>query len=175
LNQEAEEKEKNVMKRISTASLVVSTLVALLLLVSTGKKSAALLPVVHAQDETSGCSLASLNGRYALSRQGTIVAQIPGFPAPPAPFGEVAIATFDGAGAFSGRATVNIGGLVLNPVNFTATYTVNPDCTGTATVNTGLGLTLHNAIVVIGGGKRFIGTETDLFEVVQTSGQRLGE
>lgn len=163
------------MKRTLTVLLVVATLAALLVLAPTGKESVPFLPVVHAQDENSGCSLASLNGRYALARQGTVVAQLPGFPPPPAPFGEVAIATFNGTGSFSGSATVNIGGVVLNPVAFTGNYTVNSDCTGTATVNTSLGLTLHNAIVVIGGGNRVMGTETDPFEVVQTSGQRLGD
>ena len=101
-------------------------------------------------------------------------AQLPGFPAPPAPLGEAAIASLNGAGSLSATPTVNIGGLVLRlPV--TGTYTVNPDCTGTVTINTGLGLILHNAIVVIDGGKRFIGTETDPFEVVQTRGEKLAD
>ncbi len=161
------------MKRTMTVLLVVVTLVGLLVLAPMGKKSAPLLPVVHAQDANSGCSLASLKGRYAIEGQGTVVAQLPGFPAPPAPQGEVAIATLDGAGSFSGSATLNIGGLVLNSIAFTGNYTVNSDCTGTATVNTALGLTLHNAVVVIGGGQRFIETETDPFQVVQRTGQRL--
>jgi hypothetical protein len=168
-------KEKKVMKRISTVSLIVAILAALLVLAPTGKKSSTSLPVVHAQDGNSGCSLASLKGRYAIDGQGTVVAQLPGFPAPPAPQGEVAIVTVDGAGSFSGSATLNIGGLVLNSVAFTGNYTVNSDCTGTTTVNTALGLTLHNAIVVIAGGQRFIETETDPFQVIQRRGQRLGD
>ena len=163
------------MKRTLTAVLVLAALAALVVLGPTGRNSTPFVPVVHAQDANSGCSLASLNGRYGLEREGTVVAQLPGFPAPPAPLGEVAIATFNGAGSFSGSATLNIGGLVLHSVAFTGNYTVNTDCTGTATVNTALGLTLHNAIVVIGGGQRFIGTETDPFEVVQARGQRLGD
>src|SRR5260370_35549965 len=107
--------------------------------------------------------------------QGAVVAHCPGFPAPPAQQGGVAIANVNGAGSFSGSATLNIGGLVLNSVPFTGTYTVNSDCTGTTTVNTSLGLTLHNAIVVIGGGQRFIETETDPFQVIQHRGQRLGD
>lgn len=163
------------MKRTLMASLAAGTLVSVVLLAPVSKKTASFVPVVHAQDENSGCSLASLNGRYAIAGQGTVVAQLPGFPPPPAPQGEVAIVTLNGAGSFFGSATLNIGGLVLNSVAFTGSYTVNRDCTGTATVNTSLGLTLHNAIVVIGGGQRFIETETDPFQVIQRTGQRLGD
>lgn len=163
------------MKRTLTVLLVVATLAALLVLAPTAKKSIPVLPTVHAQDENSGCSLASLNGRYAIEGQGTVVAQLPGFPPPPAAQGEVAIVTVNGAGSFSGSATLNVGGLVLNSVPFTGNYTVNSDCTGTTTINTSLGLTLHNAIVVIGGGQRFVETETDPFQVIQRRGQRLGE
>ena len=122
-----------------------------------------------------GCSLASLNGPYGLHGEGTV---LPGGPIPlsaPAPFAEVIIATFDGAGSFSGSAAVNLGGAVLNPVTFMGTYTVNSDCTGNLTVNLSLGFPLHNAIVVIGGGRRLIATDTDTFEVVQRRGERLGQ
>ncbi len=149
------------MKRNKT--LLLSTFLASMIL--------GMAPSVVLADELP-CSLASLNGHYAIDRQGTVVAQLPGFPAPPAPLGEAALADLNGNGSFSATATVNIGGLILRlPV--TGTYTVNPDCTGTVTVNTGLGLILHNAIVVIDGGKRFIGTETDTFEIVQTRGEKL--
>ncbi len=121
-----------------------------------------------------GCSLASLNGPYAVARQGTVVVQLPNLPAPPAPFAEVAIAHFDGAGTFFGSASVNIGGVALN-VPFTGTYTVNSDCTGNNTVNTNLGITLHQAFVVIGGGQRFIETETDPLAVVEGRVEKLGD
>ncbi len=149
------------MKRNTT--LFLSTFLASVIL--------GMAPSVVLADELP-CSLASLNGHYAIERQGTVVAQLPGFPAPPAPLGEAALADLDGNGNLSAIATVNIGGLVLR-VPVTGTYTVKPDCTGTATINTGLGLILHNAIVLIDGGKRFIGTETDTFQVVQTRGEKL--
>jgi len=121
-----------------------------------------------------GCSLASLNGPYATEGQGTIVGALPGFPPPPFPFGEVILDHFNGAGIFFGTASVNAGGVAL-VVPVTGTYTVNSDCTGTITVNTSLGLTLHNSIVVIGGGQRFIATETDPFAVIQRTGVKLGD
>lgn len=128
-------------------------------------------PIVRADD---GCSLASLNGPYATQGQGTVVGTLPGFPPPPFPFGEVVIDHFNGAGSFFGDAEVNAGGVVLD-VPVTGSYTVKSDCTGTVTVNTSLGLTLHNGMVVIGGGQRFILTETDSFAVIQRKGERLGE
>lgn len=121
-----------------------------------------------------GCSDASLIGAYAVQGHGTIVAQLPGLPAPPFPFGEASLAHFNGAGTFFGNATVNFGGVVLG-VPFTGTYTVNSDCTGNLTVNTNLGLAVHEAFVVIGGGQRLISTETDPFAVVQRTAERLGD
>lgn len=121
-----------------------------------------------------GCSLASLNGTYAVEGQGTVIGQLPGFPAPPFPFGEVSVAHLNGAGSFSGNTTANLGGLVAT-ISFTGTYTVNSDCTGTVTVNTSSGLTTHDAIVVVGGGRQIIATDTDPFEVVQRKAERLGE
>ncbi len=122
----------------------------------------------------ASCSLASLHGAYAVAGQGTLVTSLPGIPAP-APWAESSIASFDGAGGFSGKGTVNLGGVVLN-VTFTGTYTVNSDCTGDVTINTNLELTVHHAIVVIGGGRRFIETESDPnFAVVQYRVEKLEE
>jgi hypothetical protein len=97
---------------------------------------------------------------------------IPGFPAPPFPFGEAGIATFDGAGKLFGKTTVNAGGSLLTPT-FTGTYTVNSDCTGSVTVQSNAGFTIQEAIVVIGGGKRYVGTETDPTAVIVRTVERL--
>lgn len=122
----------------------------------------------------SGCSVASLNGAYAVEGQGTIVAQLPGFPPPPFPFGQAALAHFNGDGTGSASVTANFGGgVVLNAFPVTFTYAVNSDCTGNLIANTSLGLTVHEAFVVIGGGQQFITTETDPFAVVQRRGERL--
>jgi hypothetical protein len=79
-----------------------------------------------------------LKGAYPIEGQGTILMQLPGLPAPPAPFDEVGIDMFNRDGTFTGAVTVNIGGVVF-PVTVTATYTVNNDCSGTATINTSIG------------------------------------
>ena len=149
-------------------SFISALLVASILARSpiTGPKTA----VVHAD---GGCSAASLQGTYAVHGQGTFLAPVPGFPAPPFPFGEAGIATFDGAGKFFGKTTINAGGLLLTPT-FTGTYTVNTDCTGNVTVQSNLG-SLQEAIVVIGGGKRYVGTETDQAAVIVRTVEKLRE
>ena len=124
--------------------------------------------VVHAD---GGCSAASLQGAYAVHGQGTFLAPVPGFPAPPFPFGEAGIVTFDGAGRLFGKTTINAGGLLLTPP-FTGTYTVNADCTGSVTVQSEFG-SLQEAIVVIGAGQRYVGTETDSAAVVVRTVEKL--
>jgi hypothetical protein len=161
------------LRRTSIVLVVAAGFAGLLGLIHPGKRPIHLVPVVHAQDENSGCSLASVKGSYALDRRGTLVASILGLSAP-APWGEVAFEQFDGAGALSGKATVNVGGAVVSGT-LTGTYTVNSDCTGTKTINTSVGVTVHEAIVVTGGGQRMVGTQTDPWAVVQTKAEKIGE
>jgi hypothetical protein len=131
----------------------------------------ALAPLsVRADNER--CSLASLQGTYAVHGQGTFLLQVPGFPGPPFPFGEAGIATFDGAGKLFGKTTVNAGGLVRSP-SFTGIYTVSSDCTGSVAVQSNFG-TIQENIVVIGGGQRYVGTETDPSAVIVRTVERLG-
>jgi len=142
------------MKRAITTLAIMAAMMAIVVGVPTVKYTAASLPVVHAQDTGSGCSLSSLKGSYGLDRQGTLVSSILGLPAP-APWTEVAFEHFDRCLAGS--------------------YTINSDCTGTKTVNTSVGVTVHEAIIVTGGGQRMIGTQTDPWAVVQTRAEKIGE
>jgi hypothetical protein len=120
------------------------------------------------------CSATSLRGTYAVQAQGTIVGQIPGFPPPPFAIGEAALVTFDGAGNLSGKTTLNIGGVVLQPT-FTGTYTVNSDCTGTTTIHSSLGFVVHDATILVRGGREFRDVQTDSFEVSTRNGVRIGD
>ena len=164
------------MKRAIPTSLAMAALAIIVVWVFPTKHGVSVLPVVHAQNENGGCSVGSLNGPYAVEGEGTVVASLgPAFPAPPFPFGEASLARFNGDGTGSATATVNFGGVVLNAVPVTITYAVNSDCTGNLTVNTSLGLAVHEAFVVTGGGQRFITTETDPFAVVQRRAERLGD
>ncbi len=103
------------------------------------------------------CSLASLQGAYLLLGDGTM----PPISAPPL-VAQVGILTFDGAGSFSGQETVKVMGAVVPDAPFTGTYTVNPDCTASATVHTIIG-DIHEEGVITGEGqfKEFRGIVTD--------------
>jgi hypothetical protein len=161
------------VKRTITTLLLIAAIMAVFFSVPAVKHASAALQVVHAQEAESACSLTSLKGSYALDRQGTLVSSILGLPAP-APWGEIAFEHFDGAGAFSGKATVNVGGAVVSGTVM-GTYTINSDCTGTKTVNTSVGVTVHEAITLTGGGQRMIGTQTDPWAVVQTRAEKIGD
>ena len=129
-----------------------------------------LAPLTTRADEGT-CSLASLHGTYAIQGQGTIVAQLPGFPPPPFPFAETGIVSFDGAGALSGKTTVNFNGMVLQPT-FTGSYTVNSECTATFTIQSSAGFTVHDNVVVI-SKKKFRSVEPDPFTVITRIGEKL--
>lgn len=165
------------MKRMITTLLATGAVLAIVLWTPLGKQGAAFVPVIHAQNENGGCSVASLKGPYAVARQGTLVTSVPALGlVAPAPWAEVALVDIDGKGSFSGKATVNIGGAVLSDVPFTGTYTVNSDCTGTNTVTApSVGITIHQALVVIAGGQRFIETEADSLAVVEGRIEKLGD
>lgn len=162
------------MKRAITKLVLIAAIVSTVFSIPRARYGAAALPVVHAQVTDGGCSLASLTGRYAIGAAGTVVTQLPGLPAPPFPFGEVGIDTFNGMGTFSGEVTVNLGGMVA-PVSVTGTYEIKADCTGTRTFNTSLGLVGHDAFVVTGRGREVVATETDPFAVVQRTLKRLDD
>ena len=89
------------------------------------------IPVVaqtNAAKTSTACSLATLKGTYGDFEQGTILAQFPGFPAPPYPVVASGVVTYDGAGNVSATYTASFGGVIL-PGTATGTYAVNPDCT----------------------------------------------
>ena len=129
------------------------------------------MATVHAD---GGCSVASLSGPYAFSAQGTLLTSILGLPAP-APWGEVARVDFNGAGSFSASASVNVGGVALNSITVTGSYTVNKDCTASFRIPLNAQDTITEAVVVTGSGQGFVLTHTESFAVVQGSGQRLGD
>ena len=121
--------------------------------------------------ETIGCSLSSLKGTYSVQGQGTAVAQLPGFPTPPFPFAEVAIDFIDGAGNITGNFTVNVDGAVISG-SVAGTYTINPDCTGTLSLQTSIGLPVNEYFVVLRhGGVRLV--DTDPFVVVTRTMEKM--
>jgi len=82
------------------------------------------------------CSNRTLHGAYGCSVQGVLL-NVPGLP-PEATFVAVTTSHFDGMGNLTGTEHAVVNDTSFNPGFNTnsGTYTVNPDCTGTAVVNT---------------------------------------
>jgi hypothetical protein len=91
----------------------------------------------YALSDTEGCNNKLLSGHYGFTLQGTKFA-VPGVPGPTGLQVGVAMADFDGEGTFEQIDSVTIAGTAASDFTHTAakgTYTVNPDCTGTFTID----------------------------------------
>ena len=100
------------------------------------------------------CSNASLKGMYGQTISGEIL------PAPGVvlPQNGVAMTRFDGKGAFTQKDFVVISGAATSTgfaTGETGTYTVNSDCTGTATINYPDGSWINLELVVVSHGREF--------------------
>ena len=96
-----------------------------------------------AQASGGNCSTATLKGNYG--------AVLTGF-AGVAAFATLDLVTADGFGNASGSGTSNVGGTVsTTPISFT--YTINSDCTGSATFSNG---STQNLIVKQDGSEVYI-------------------
>lgn len=119
-----------------------------------------------------GCSNATLQGTFAYTSTGTITSP----PSIAGPIAEVGTQTFDGKGGTTGTAWLAETG----QLSITGTYTVNPDCTGTFTLqvtfpaSTGVGVVPVDVYFVIdNGGNEFQAIETDDGFVITRIGRRL--
>lgn len=81
------------------------------------------------------CTMSDAAGKYGYTSSGTIVSPAIG------PFTAVGIVTFTESGSFSGAQTTSVAGNLVDEI-LQGTYTVNPDCRGTATVYVYHGSTL---------------------------------
>jgi hypothetical protein len=88
------------------------------------------VPAVHAARE---CSAAGIAGRYGYTISGTVTGI--------GPITTVGSFVLDAAGNISGAQTASFNGAIV-PETFSGTATINPDCTGTSTVNVFHGTTL---------------------------------
>lgn len=86
---------------------------------------ASLAPAAHAKS----CSLAGTSGNYGFTLTGVVI-----LPTGPVSVAAVGRATLDASGNASGTEARSLGGGFADET-FTGTYTVNPDCTGTATID----------------------------------------
>ncbi len=125
-------------------------------------------PTANADD--TPCSNATLKGTFAEKDTGFIMNPPP---APASLFAGVNLETFDGNGTVTatGFATVDGNGA---PQTETGTYTVNPDCTGTYTVQISPGgFTAHAFFVIDDGGDELQIIVTDPGTVINCVARRL--
>jgi len=119
--------------------------------------------------EEKDCSNATIKGSFGYTSTGTLLASIPGLPPPLAgPFAEVGRQTFDGKGDTDAAATLSANGNI-QPVTIAGTYTVNPNCTGTMTLNISpLGVISHLDFVIDDDGAELRAIVTDSGGFVET-------
>ncbi len=86
---------------------------------------AGITPAAQAQ----GCTMSGAAGKYGFTLTGVVILSTG-----PVPLAAVGRATLDPAGNASGTESRSVGGGFANET-FAGTYAVNPDCTGTATIN----------------------------------------
>jgi hypothetical protein len=138
-----------VQKRRTTVKRIFSLLFVLAVVVTTTS-------TVYAQ-----CSNATLTGSYGFKQDGFgIIHNSKAKLGNMIPFATVGVVTFDGAGNASFTLTQvfnSEGGEFFEAIP--GTYTVNSDCTGTATIED---FGLHFYIVTVGGGAEFFGIQTEI-------------
>lgn len=109
-----------------------------------------MVPSLNAQ-----CSNASFGGSFGFTFTGT---------APEGNIAAVGSLTADGAGNVVGSQTISINGTIFQGDGFAGTYTVNPGCTGNATLTfSPRGVVARFDLVIDGSGLdevRFIQTDT---------------
>jgi len=93
------------------------------------------------------CTDTALNGNFGA----TLGGEVGGLP-----YVALDSVTAGGDGAFSGTGTVSFNGAITD-VSFTATYLVNPDCSGSVSFNTGA----TQNIVIVGRGSQVLILKTD--------------
>lgn len=111
-------------------------------------------------DTLPRCTEQNLVGPYAASRSGVLVGR-----------GDIAangIVNFDGQGNLSGKDTASVGGKVTVQ-DYKGSYSVNPDCTGEATLFFADGERVSLAIQVLGDKQQIRFIQTDEGTVVNGS------
>jgi hypothetical protein len=135
------------MKRTNIANTLAITVATALAL--------GIAPVAQAADK--GCSNTTLLGTFAYRITGFLTAP----PAEAGPFASVGTQIFDGKGGTTATAWVSQNGNII-PVTIKGTYTVNPDCTGSFTLQISpVRLTTHNLFAIDDDEAGFQAIQTD--------------
>jgi hypothetical protein len=128
---------------IATTALVVFTIAAL--------RS----PIAQAQDQT-GCDATTITGGYGFNLKG-FVYDSRGNSYLLASIGRLEA---DGNGALNGTDTFSFDGTIVKR-KMTGTYTINSDCTGSASLQNSDNSTAHLDLVVVNNGKEINVIQTD--------------
>jgi hypothetical protein len=112
--------------------------------------------IANARAQT-GCSKNTLNGRFAFTATGFLVA-----PSPIAgSFAAIGAQSFDGKGNTEGASTVSVNG-AAERVTLKGLYSVNPDCTGSMNLTfLPSGLVQHFDLIISPNGTEIRGVRTD--------------
>jgi hypothetical protein len=145
------------MKRTAvtrTFVIACSTVVGLFLVHGLSGRAAAgqSAPPSPETDPRTTCSIASLHGAFGFTATGTVGGV--------GPVARVGWETFDGEGNASGIATTSVNGTIYHST-FTATYTVNPNCTGTFTEKDSAIGPADDDIVIVDGGREIQAINAD--------------
>jgi hypothetical protein len=110
----------------------------------------------QANASSENCTLKSVKGEFGATFTGAITA------GPFAgPYAAAARIVCDGKGACHAEGTQSLNGLIVPLVDQGATYTVNPDCTGSITVDLGGGQTINFNFIIVDRGKEIRSIQTD--------------
>jgi hypothetical protein len=110
---------------------------------------ASLVPAANAAEQ---CTAATLTGSSGFTFSGFVKDH-----GRTVPFAGAGLSTADGAGNVSATITASVNGSI-ETFPYTATYVVNPDCTGSVTSTSG---GANFSIVIVGGGKEVLGVAID--------------
>ncbi len=144
------------MKRVPISFLAFAMVAAVAILVPTVKRPFTVLPIVQA---ASGCTNASFSGHYGFTFSGFQLQS-----GKSVPFYGAGLGIADGAGNFAATFAFSQNGalpgdryIVSTNNPYTATFTVNSDCSISITATPGSGG--DNAVgVIIGGGSEVLAT-----------------
>jgi hypothetical protein len=153
------------MKRI-TIIRALAALAVVIALAAVGTISKHAVPAVYA---ASGCSNATLNGNYSIiqpagftTHNSTTGNEIP--------WQFAGFATFDGKGAItSTNYTAAVNGAIYPNQNYSGTYSVGSDCTGTLSLPA---IQYGANIYVIGSGAEFFGISSSLGDTASFDAKR---
>lgn len=111
------------------------------------------------------CNASDLVGAYGFSLKGTnTVANVP--------FAITGRFASGGKGALTGTATQSVNGIIAK-MGFSATYAIDPDCTGTATLTFDDGVQASLSFVLVSDGREILFIDSDTGTVEQGSAKKM--